>query len=262
MAKVAHLVKPDAFWSPSDFHEFLVALPPAAMLELKKKQGLLGEGSSETDLMGPEIDAQSIQGEVLKGFYSVWQRPFRDASNTEYHAVVAQVARDIGIPKDTIGDRPTFSLEHEISQFLFMESWDKLTPAQREKLLKELDKRGAITDKAKVATLSGATAIGVLNTAVAISGFAFYTAMSSAIAVTAATAGITLPFAAYAGASTTVGVLCGPVGWAVMGAAALGGLALAGRPKKQKLTALVMQVHALKVEALQAAGLPFPEIRR
>jgi uncharacterized protein YaaW (UPF0174 family) len=95
-----------------------------------------------------------------------------------------------------------------------------------------------------------------LSATAAFSGFAFYTTMSVTIATVALAAGVTLPFVAYAGASTLVGVLSGPVGWAIMGMAALGGAALAGRADPQKTTALIAQLHALKVEALIAAGVP------
>jgi hypothetical protein len=41
-----------------------------------------------------------------------------------------------------------------------------------------------------------------------------------------------------------------------MGISAIGGMALAGRANLQKTTAFVAQIHALKVEALAAAGVP------
>ena len=60
----------------------------------------------------------------------------------------------------------------------------------------------------------------------------------------------------YTGAATTIGVLAGPVGWAIMGLAALGGIALAGRADLQKTTAFVAQIHVLKIDAMVAAGVP------
>ena len=78
--------------------------------------------------------------------------------------------------------------------------------------------------------------------------------MSATIAAVATAMGVTLPFAAYAGAATAIGVLAGPIGWAIAGLATLGGIALAGRADLQKTTAFIAQIHALKVEALMAAG--------
>ena len=43
-------------------------------------------------------------------------------------------------------------------------------------------------------------------------------------------------------------------GWAVLVAAGLGGIALAGRANVGKTALLVSQIHTLKVEALVAAG--------
>lgn len=78
--------------------------------------------------------------------------------------------------------------------------------------------------------------------------------MSVTIATVASVVGVTLPFAGHAGASALVGILSGPVGWAIMAAGALGGIALMGSADVQKTTALLCQTHALKVEALIAAG--------
>ena len=63
---------------------------------------------------------------------------------------------------------------------------------------------------------------------------------------------LTFPFAVYMAASSLVAFLCGPVGWALMGVAAAGGLALAGSASFKEASAFVLQIHALKVAALVA----------
>lgn len=91
---------------------------------------------------------------------------------------------------------------------------------------------------------------------VAFTGFAFYTTMSVAIASVASALGVVLPFAVYGGAASLIGILSGPIGGAIMGVSAIGGMALAGRADLQKTTAFVAQIHALKVEASAAASAP------
>jgi hypothetical protein len=102
--------------------------------------------------------------------------------------------------------------------------------------------------------MGGAALLGAESTAAALAGFAPNTTMSVAIVFTAGAVGITLPFAAYMGASTAAALLTGPVGWAVIAAAGLGGIALAGRASPGKTALLVAQIHAMKVEALVAGG--------
>ncbi|MEZ4731397.1 MAG: hypothetical protein R3E79_30125 [Caldilineaceae bacterium] len=131
---------------------------------------------------------------------------------------------------------------------------------QRQELLNKIDPNGKIKDKAAIAALTGSGAIAVLSTSVAFSGFAFYTSMSVAISTVAGFFGLTLPFAAYTGASSVVAFLSGPVGWAIAGIAALGGIALAGRANVTKTSAFISQIHALKVAALIEAGIPEKEI--
>jgi hypothetical protein len=98
--------------------------------------------------------------------------------------------------------------------------------------------------------------LATLSATVAFTGFAFYTTMSVTIATVACAVSEILQFSTYAEASTVVGVLSGPVGWAIMRVATLGGVALAGRPNLQKTTVLIAQLHTLKVEALIATGVP------
>lgn len=143
---------------------------------------------------------------------------------------------------------------------LFTETWDKLSVEQRKELLNKIDPNNKIKDKAAIVALSSSGAIAALSTSVAFSGFAFYTTMSVGISTAAGLLGVTLPFAAYTGASSVVAFLSGPVGWAIAGIAALGGVALAGRANIKKTAIFICQLHFMKVEALIEAGIPEKEI--
>ena len=260
IAKAAPFVKPKEKWAADHFYNFLKALPADARLALKKSFEILPAQADERQLKGNDQDARDIQKHALWLSSNILTYPFRDETQLNYHELVTRVAGETGVTQSTVQKAPTFALERELHKLLFAKMWDELNAKQRAELLAKVDPSGTIKDKAAIAALSGAGALAALSATVAFTGFAFYTTMSVTIATVAGAVGVTLPFATYAGASTVVGVLSGPVGWAVMGVAALGGVALAGRPNLQKTAALIGQLHALKVEALIAAGVPEQDV--
>jgi uncharacterized protein YaaW (UPF0174 family) len=260
LALAAPFVKPKEKWTADHFYNFLNALPADVMLPFKKSQGILGKDATKAQLKGGDQDARDIQRHALWISSNILEYPFRDEKKLNYHDLTAWVCGEAGVPRSIIQKASTFMLERELHKLLFAQMWDKLDPQQRQGLLAEVDPNGTIKDKAAIAALGGAGALAALSTTVAFTGFAFYTTMSVTIATVASALGITLPFATYAGLSTLVGILSGPIGWAIMGVVALGGVALAGRSNLQKTTALISQLHALKVEALIAAGVPEQEV--
>ena len=191
---------------------------------------------------------------------NVLSYPFRDELELDYHGLVQWVAKKAEVSRQLVDGGTTFEIEHELQKLLFVQLWDKLSPEQRLTVLYRVDPHGNIKDKASVAALGGAGALAILSTTVAAYGFAFYTTMSVTIATVASAIGVTVPFAGYMGASSLVGVLSGPVGWAIMGVTAIGGIVILGRPNIQKTTALIGQVHSLKIEALAAARISESEV--
>ena len=261
IAKAAPLVKFKEKWGADHLYEFLNALPPEEMLSLKKSLGLVDEKAGVNQLKGKSQDVRDIQRHALWVSSNSLAYYFRDPSALDYHNdVVAWVAGKAGVDQKLVDSAPTFTLEREILKKLFSQFWDKLDEKQRLELLDKIDPNGTIKDKTAVVALSGAAALGTLSATVMFSGFAFYTTMSVTISTVAGFFGLTLPFAAYTGASSLVAFLSGPVGWAIMGLAALGGLALAGRANPIKTTAFVCQIHMLKVAALLAANIPEREV--
>jgi uncharacterized protein YaaW (UPF0174 family) len=254
MAKAAPFVKPGEIWSADHLFLFLSALPPPALLQIKKSQAMLKRDAVEADLQGPVEDARSIQKQLLWLSSNVLAYPFKDATAFSYHEEVKWIAEKAGVDDGTLRSGTTFRLESELHRLLFAEMWEKLSPEQRADLLQKLDPNGTIKDRAAITSMSGAGALVALSGTVAFTGFAFYTTMSVTVASVAGAVGATLPFATYTGASATVGLLSGPIGWAIAGVSALGGLALAGRANVRKTAALVAEIHALKIEALRAAG--------
>jgi uncharacterized protein YaaW (UPF0174 family) len=260
IAAAAPFVKPKEKWGADHLYAFLNSLPDEAMLSLMKGLGMVDSKAGLGVLRGKSKDVREIQKQALWLSTNILAYPFRDETTLNYHELVAWVASSAGVKRAIVGTQSTFILEREVQKQIFAELWDKLTPKQREELLKNIDPNDHIKDKAAIAALSGAGALGVLSLTVAFSGFAFYTTMAVTVSTVAGFFGLTLPFAAYAGASSLIAFLSGPVGWAIMGLAALGGLALAGRADVKKTTAFVCQVHALKVAALVADGVPEKDV--
>lgn len=268
MAKVAPLVLPLEKWQGTQFLEFVTALPPKAIDDVWQAVGLPLKEASGVQLRDSVRDAMEIQRKLHLISSHVLLRPFGKARSFNYHETVSWVADRTGLKGRIVKEGTTFILERQLLELVFISYWEKLDVEGRKALL---EKRGVgkqsdsvvislHNDKAAIASIAamtGASALAALSATVAFSGFAFYTTMSATIAAVAATVGVTLPFAAYAGASTVVGVLSGPIGWAIAGVAGLGVLAFSFGRSDVRTTALVIgKIHALKIEALKAADIP------
>ena len=182
---------------------------------------------------------------------------FREKEDIDYHSIVQWVAEKRGVPEDKIATASTFNLEKEVTKAYFAQIWDKLSPEQRSELLNriEIETGTTIANKAGLVAMSGAAAIGALSVTVSMAGFAFYTTMSVVICTVAGWFGITLPFAVYLGASSTVALLSGPIGWAIAGAALTVGGVLAGMPSADKTAAVIMTINSIKAKRIYGGAL-------
>lgn len=102
-------------------------------------------------------------------------------------------------------------------------NWDEegvVSSEDKQQFLNDLAGRTGSISGAQIAGLatgSGGVALAALGISVTTSGFAFYTSMTTAMAVVASSVGVTLSFSTYTSTTTTVAVLGGPVGWCVAG---------------------------------------------
>jgi uncharacterized protein YaaW (UPF0174 family) len=241
-------------WGPERLNRFLELITDEDRLNLKKSLQLLKPEATVSQLRGKNAEINDILTQLL--WVSSHWLPYlwRDEWSIDYHGTVCWCAGKLKLPKQDIQTLPTFALERKILEQLFIQMWDKLPPKEREKLLCQLDKNGCIQDKAAIAALSGAAALTALSTTVILSGFAFYTTMSSLICAVAGFFGITLPFGVYTTASSTVALLAGPVGWVLAAILAAIGLALVGRANVQKTVPFVVTLHCIKAEHMKNAG--------
>ena len=209
----------------------------------------------KTDIVSREKICKELRGKIhFSGIHL-----FYSSDNIDYHEDVVQwVAGKHDIEKTQIKTLSTFELERKIVEMYFAEIWDQLTEEQRKELLSKIESEtnSIFTNKAAIAGMTGAAAIGALSTTVAFTGFAFYTTMSTVIAMVGAWVGVTLPFVVYTTSSSAVSALAGPPGWIIAGVllAAGTGVALCW-PESDPVTKFVMVVHSIKVSRLKSFDL-------
>ena len=199
------------------------------------------------------VSVSSIKKQMVWRRYNKTTYPFRGKEELDYHAdYVMWAAKKCGIDEKMRNELSTFYLEQAVYKKYFENIWDKLSPEQREALLTRIEGTGGrVGDKVAIVAMSGAAAISALSVTAACAGFAFYTSLTSAMAVAAGWVGVTLPFAAYASTTATVAVLTGPIGWCVAGGAAVAGGVALGWPDKDLVIAFVMTANAIKARKMK-----------
>lgn len=203
------------------------------------------------------ISPRAIKNGLLWVAYSTLKYPFLRTENIHYHEIVQWVAEKKGIEGDQVKALPTFQLERKIIEKYFAEIWDKLTQEQRKELLQRIEQQigQQIENKGSLVLLGGGAAVAALGATVAFTGFTFYTTMSVVICTVAGWFGITLPFSIYMGASSTVALLAGPIGWFIAATGVVGGAIWAAWPSVDKTAAFIMQLHFIKAQRLKKEGL-------
>jgi len=229
----------DTKWSLNDVQIFLQSRTQS---DLNKLGELTGKSGGT---------AEQLAYHLLWLSSSAFTYPFKDKNKVDYHTEILRWAAEKNgvFAADGLS---SFRIERRILEFKFAQIWDRLNPQQRTELLNKMKVSG-FSDNQKTALVAGtgAAALTALSATVAFSGFAFYTTMSTVMATTAGFFGVTLPFSAYMGASSTACFLSGPVGWSIALVAGTGAAVWAAAPNADKTTAFIVALHALK--ASQAA---------
>lgn len=266
---LAPYLKKDVRWGHNEWHTFITHLSDKHLTELLLEWSILQESSPGINIIwsntkqklvsvgNSEVALNSLGGR--KKAVDLLQKQINDVAYTfskfkkkvEWHEIVIWAADENDI-KDLKNFKNSFDAERALINRFFEQGWDKLSPSQRKDVIENSDlKKLSATDKAAMIAAKGTVALATLNGTVAVSGFAFYTTMSSVVAATANVVGVTLPFAVYTGASTTVGTLTGPWGWSLLAAASTGLGLYAMKPDKVKVTRMIISLHILKAKVLK-----------
>lgn len=107
-------------------------------------------------------------------------------------------------------------LEVFITEAVIAQSIQNMSPADRHKFFTQTIDIGEIVSTAKI---ENANYRGPLTTLAAIQiagigGFSTYLSATTALGFVTSSIGVTLPFSAYIGLTSTISVITGPVGWA------------------------------------------------
>lgn len=254
LADAADPTKQD--WNEVDCRRFLSEMPAEQLQLVRVSLGLAKEAEPVPTNVDRAAWIAEIEKQALWVSSNVLTYPFK---SFQYDKLARWVAGEYGVAAAKTEGETTFKVEQAIQTQLFVGIWDKLTPEQRTKVLKDVDPDRSLKDPAAIALMGGTAAAGALSATAMLSGFAFYTTMSSFIASSAALLGLTVPFAGYVTASTVVGFLASnPIGWAILGLGALVSLAWIGGASEQKSAAFVCQINALRAAAWMGAGRELP----
>lgn len=222
------------------------------LVKLNLKANKKGNKVSVEDLIKLVSD-QSFNMLLLKEF--LISRSGKD-NFISYHNIVLENLKSFGEIRNDF-ELTTFEIEKTIIKKVTEFLWDRLDSKQKEKLVIEnkieLENLGDMTTK-ELASLSGSALIASLATTVSLSGFSFYTTMSSLIYSAGNMIGLTIPFAGYMGASSTVAFLSGPYGIIIGAFFLLLGLNYKSKRRQLKknieLAMIISQIHLIKIKFL------------
>lgn len=249
-------VRPEKRWDHEDLNAFLLRIPLIQRrflfmaLDKHEEANKVAENTAISD-------TDAVQKELLWQSSSWITYKFKDRKTIPYHSLVCWVAEDIGIDRSITTCESTFILERMIFLKLYGESWDKMSVSQREYVIE-----GTYEDKSevkKIALLSGAALFATMAVSKNAMGFAFFTGLSQIIHRTAEILRLVLPFAVYSMASSVTAIALSPIGITVASICTFLAVANIGSASVKKTTQVIMQLHAVKVASLEAAGLPIPE---
>lgn len=204
----------------------------------------------DRNLIGKEICA--FGGNTLTNVYrdvrnavplgNLLDRVLPDVDATvAYDEVVKDVASHLKVAFDKKDD--LLIVEDGILRKILRDSFEKMSPDERAAVLKEL----GVSDLSMLGPAAGAAFIAAGR----VGGFATYRlALIVANAVSKALLGRGLPLAVNATISRTIGVLLGPIGWAVTGAWTLADMA---SPAYRVTVPCVIQIAYMRQKAIVEA---------
>jgi len=232
-------------WQDKDLFRFVEALPEDARVRLLSAAGV---SSSSYASKSAEQQAELLVKELKWNSSSAISYIFKSNRDVDYTDLVSWSAAKIDVKP---GKLAVAEVEREIFNKQFTITWDKMSVDQRIAATKEVNHKQRLSlSTAAMSTMSGAAALATLMGTVGFAGFGFYTTMSAMICAIAGIVGVTVPMAVYIAASTTIGVITGPVGWATLGLLALASAGLLGMASPAGTTRVIMALHGSRMEAI------------
>ena len=264
-------------WGPQEWRNFIKVLTDKELVELGMVYGSVRNNIPGVTANGKIVDVSlaiknsggsrdglinNMQENAMKAFWRLDEKVGTMFSNPGYGVQWHEISKRGCFWAGVSGDEyknPTssFAAEEALLRKLLADKWDKLNRDQRDKAINESAALKKLNPSQKTAILlgSGSVFVSTLSEAALLSGFSFYTTMSSVICASAGALGMTLPFSAYMGASSTVGFLSGPVGWTVVALGAGGAAFLYfDDGDKEKTIKIIVATHLMKLRVIEESS--------
>lgn len=159
------------------------------------------------------------------------------ASNRTYTQVLQGTARKVMAAHPSSSDN--VQLETEIVAKVWNQAITKMTPAQRALVQAQLESLAAKHGKSIGKEFTG---LAVL-TAAQLSGFGVYLAGSTLLGALNGVLGLGLGFGAFAGLSSLISTVIGPLGWAALGVVSIAKL---GSPSYKRILPVIWLIAATR----------------
>lgn len=225
-------VSPGKRWRSSDLEDFL------KKLDSNREQLLL----DCIDKADEEFTPKFFIREMIYQGNHILRYPFIDKDRINYHEMVVWCAEELGLDDRALKPLPTFAIERAIVERVFARVWDKVDRRDREKVLDEI----ADQELKRLAMQGAIELIKWLRKH--RDKKKFYTSLSRLIVQSAIVLGVPIARALAAG----IRLLANPVGLAIIGLAVLIGVYVLGSANPQRVAAMIVQIHMIKVQALHA----------
>ena len=186
-----------------------------------------------------------IRGVIISFLRDVSKAPKDVSKEQVMHSSLVKVAQILSIECENWDTAGSTWLVRQIRRKwseTFRKRLENLDEDELQSVLKQADEN--VKKRAQQMGISFLPAASVV--AGKLSGFGIYLATTTGLGAISSAIGVTFPWAMYQGATTVLGVMLGPIGWALAGAGVVaGGIALLGQLFKrndQKLTTVVIAI--------------------
>ena len=205
-----------------------------------------GKSGTPFAMLSDEAMRDEVEHDISTAGDHTWRNMLRRGAGATYLQILDRVERHLGLechPRGAIEAR-----EARIAGCALQRTLAQLSDADRAALLSTLEK--ITVDCGKRFWMEGGFLAAL--TASQASGFGVYLAASTVIGGITQVLGVALPFAFYTTMSTVIAVAIGPLGWTALGLAAAH---KTGAPNLRKLMLAVLFVAAKR--AAHANNVPF-----
>lgn len=210
--------------SPTDFNSFLNACSPDEHKQMMMALRETGEATPE-----------AIRKALVWRAYNKTTYMFRGDSEVDYHGILQWAAEKAGINSAIVQHSPTYALEKAVAEKYFAKLWEKMTPEQREALIKNIikDEDEKFSSQLGKDLARFGTQLGNLTTENILDAIQYMIENPEGVA-------------ALGGAIGGAIMWLGPIGWAAIAAGgAAGGIWLAGS-ESDTVSTFIMTVNIIK----------------